>query len=121
MARLNFRVKEVNDLSNDGLRNKRVVLVADTKNYDQSGPTPVGDEMFPKDVALSARLELVVPDAVQVAHFAIGSLHGIDLHAGEWDVVPVPAVQGSLPAGYPGSASYADPQAGTAGQTQPIR
>ncbi len=76
MARVNFQVTAVNDLSGDGADNKRVVLTSDRGKLIQTGAVPGLD--FPAGSYVNGSFDLVVDNATQAKYFPIGSLHGFD-------------------------------------------
>jgi hypothetical protein len=84
MASVNLRVTEVNDLSKDGVSNKRIVLVAKTANHDGTGPMKGDPTPFDKDsqgraAEVDGKLELVVDNATAAKYFTIGSLHTVTI------------------------------------------
>lgn len=80
MARVNFRVTEVNDLTKDGSNTKRIVLEAAKNTFIETGPVsdPTDPKAFPSDATVTGRFELVVDNRSAAFYFPLGSIHAID-------------------------------------------
>lgn len=74
VATIIFKVTDVNDLSSDGPQVKRVVLEAAPGEYDGTGAKDL-----PTGAFVSGRLEIVMSNDLQTAHFPIGSKHALGL------------------------------------------
>jgi len=94
MAKLTFRVTEVNDLSNDGVSNKRVVLLAKAAGqYDGTGLDRHDRKPFNPKATIEGRLELLVDNDTQAVHFPIGAVHVM-----QFPLMPIEPIKAGKPA-----------------------